>query len=61
MGNKPICLPFASAAQYCEYVNDPARYRQYLSEMLRRHPKLFPKLWTRASPFTTAPCQANKT
>jgi hypothetical protein len=43
MGNKHICLPFASEAQYCEYVDDPAQYRQYLSEMLGRHPELFPK------------------
>jgi hypothetical protein len=43
MGNKPICLPFASEAQYGEYGDDPAQYRQYLSVMLSRHPELFPK------------------
>jgi hypothetical protein len=42
MGHTPICLPFASAAQYREYVDDPAQYRQYLSEMLRQYPALFP-------------------
>ena len=42
MGNKHICVPFASAAQYCEYVDDPAQYRQYLREMLHRHPELVP-------------------
>ena len=43
MGNKHSCVPFASEAQYCEYVDDPAPYRQYLSAMLRQHPELFPK------------------
>ena len=42
MGHKPICLPFASEAQYREYVVDPAQYRQYLSEMLSQYPRLFP-------------------
>ena len=41
MGHKPICLPFASEAQYREYVDDPAQYRQYLSEMLSQYPELF--------------------
>ena len=43
MGNKHICLPFASEAQYREYVDNPAQYRQYLTQMLRQHPELFPK------------------
>ena len=43
MGNKHICLPFASEAQYREYVDDPAQYRQYLSEMLSQYPELFPQ------------------
>ena len=43
MGNKHICLPFASEAQYREYVDDPAQYRQYLTEMLSQYPELFPK------------------
>ena len=43
MGNKPICLPCASEAQYREYVDDPAQYRQYLSEMLSQYPELFPQ------------------
>ena len=42
MGNKHICLPFASEAQYREYVDDPAEDRQYLSEMLSQYPELFP-------------------
>ena len=42
MSTKHICLPCASAAQYREYVDDPAQYRQYLSEMLRQYPELFP-------------------
>ena len=43
MGNKHICLPFASEALYREYVDHPAQYRQYLSEMLRQYPELFPQ------------------
>jgi hypothetical protein len=42
MGNKSICLPFASEALYREYVDHPAQYRQYLSDMLNQHPELFP-------------------
>ena len=42
MGNKPICLPFASAALYREYGDHPAQYRQYLSAMLSQYPELFP-------------------
>ena len=40
---KHICLPFASDAQYREYVDDPAQYRQYLSAMVRQYPELFPQ------------------
>ena len=43
MGNKHICLPFASEGQYREYVDDPAQYRQYLAEMLSQYPALFPQ------------------
>ena len=43
MGHKPICLPCASEGQYREYVDDPAQYRQYLGEMLRQYPALFPQ------------------
>ena len=43
MGTKHICLPFASEAQYREYVDDPAQYRQYLGEMLSQYPELFPQ------------------
>lgn len=42
MGNKHICLPFASAALYRKYGDHPAQYRQYLSEMLSQYPELFP-------------------
>ena len=42
MGNTHICLPCASDAPYCEYGDDPAQYRQYLSARLRRHPERFP-------------------
>ena len=41
MGNKHSCLPCASEVQYREYVDHPAQYRQYLSEMLRQYPELF--------------------
>ena len=43
MGNKHICLPFTSEAQYREYVDNPAQYRQYLTQMLSQHLELFPK------------------
>src|SRR4029450_13209594 len=43
MGHKPICLPFASEAQYRDYVDYPTQYRQYLTGMLGQHPELFPK------------------
>ena len=43
MGNKHICLPFASEAQYRAYVDHPAPYRQYLSEMRNQYPDLFPQ------------------
>jgi len=43
MGTKHICLPFPSAAQYRAYVDDPAQYRQYLTQMLHQYPALFPK------------------
>jgi hypothetical protein len=42
MGHKHICLPFASEAQYRDYIDNPAQYRQYLSRMLDQHPALFP-------------------
>ena len=43
MGNKHICLPLTSEAQYREYVDTPAQYRQYLTQMLSQHPALCPK------------------
>jgi hypothetical protein len=36
-------VPFASAGQDRESVDDPAQYRQYLGEMLRQYPELFPQ------------------
>ena len=39
MGTKHICLPFPSEAQYRAYVDDPAQYRQYLTQMLRQYPE----------------------
>jgi hypothetical protein len=42
MGNKPICVPFTSAALYREYGAHPAQDRQYLSELLKQAPELFP-------------------
>jgi hypothetical protein len=43
MGTTHICGPFPRAAQYRAYVDDPAQYRQYLTQMLRQYPELFPK------------------
>ena len=43
MGTKHSCLPFPSEAQYCAYVDNPAQYRQYLTQMLHQYPELFPK------------------
>jgi hypothetical protein len=54
MGNKPICLPFASEALYREYVDHPAQYRQYLSEMRRQYPELFPQDMDQGFPFHDA-------
>ena len=54
MGNKPICLPFASEAQYRDYVDYPIQYRQYLTGMLGQHPELFPK--DMAQGFTLHAC-----
>jgi hypothetical protein len=54
MGNTPICVPFASAAQYREYVDHPAPYRQYLSEMLHQYPELFPQDMDQGFPFHDA-------
>jgi hypothetical protein len=54
MGNTPICLPFASAAQYREYVDHPAPYRQSLSEMLHQYPALLPQDMDQGFPFHDA-------
>ena len=51
MGNKHICLPFASEAQYRDYVDYPTEYRQYLTGMLAQHPELFPKDMDPGFPF----------
>ena len=57
MGNKYICLPFASEAQYRAYVDAPAQYRQYLTQMLRQHPELFPKAMDQG--YTLHDCYAS--
>ena len=54
MGTTHICLPFASAALYREYVDHPAQYRQYLNEMLSQHPGLFPGYMDEGFPFHDA-------
>jgi hypothetical protein len=54
MGNKYICLPFASDAQYRDYVDYPTQYRQYLTGRLGQHPALFPKAM--AQGFTCHDC-----
>ena len=54
MGNKHICLPCASEAQYREYVDQPAQYRRYLSEMLRQYPELFPQAMAQGFTFHDA-------
>ena len=43
MGTTHSCLPFPREAQYRAYVDDPAPYRQYLPQLLRQHPALFPQ------------------
>ena len=54
MGTKHICLPFPSEAQYREYVDDPAQYRQYLTQMLRQYPELFPQTMDQGYTFHDA-------
>ena len=51
MSTKHICLPFASEAQYREYVDPPAQYRQYLLQMLHQHPELFPEAMAQGFTF----------
>jgi hypothetical protein len=43
LGHKPICVPVASEGQYRASGDAPAQYRQYLGEMLRQYPELFPQ------------------
>ena len=43
MGNKHLCLPLTSEAQYREEVDNPAPYRQSLTQRFCQHPALFPK------------------
>ena len=57
MGHKHICLPFASEAQYRAYVDDPAQYRQYLTQIRSQHPELFPKSMDQG--FTLHDCYAS--
>src|ERR1700674_5057885 len=59
MGNKPICFPLTSEAQYRAYVDTPAQYRQYLSQMLSQHPELFPTGMDQG--FTFHDCDASVT
>jgi hypothetical protein len=54
MGKKYICLPFASEAQYRAYMDDPAQYRQYLTQMLCQHPELFANARDQGYPFHDA-------
>ena len=61
MGNKHICLPFASAALYREYVDHPAQSRQYLRDCCASTRNCFLKIWTRAFPCTTPTCRSHKT
>jgi len=42
-GDKHICVPFESEAQYQECVADVAQYRAYLMTMHQQHPELFPQ------------------
>ena len=51
MGHTYICVPFASEAQYRAYVDDPAQYRQYLTQRLCQHPELLPKDMDQGSTF----------
>ena len=51
MSKKSIGLPLASEAQYRAYVDDPAPYRPYLTQMLCQHPELLPKALDQGSPL----------
>ena len=42
MSTKHICVPFASAAQYRDSVDNPAQYRRYLLQRLHQPPDLLP-------------------
>jgi hypothetical protein len=54
MGDTPICVPFASAALSREYVDHPAPYRQYLSELLHQYPALCPQNMDQGFPLHDA-------
>lgn len=41
-GNKSICLPFESEAEYTKCIEDEKRFRTYLTWMYAEHPELFP-------------------
>jgi hypothetical protein len=49
-----ICLPFASEAQYQACVDDPTRYRQYLTAQQAAHPELFPAAMSAGYSFHSA-------
>jgi hypothetical protein len=42
-GHKHICVPFESEAHYQEWVEDVAKYREYLMKLSAQHPELFPQ------------------
>jgi hypothetical protein len=41
-GDKTICLPIPADVEYQDFVEDTARYRTYLDELIQKHPELFP-------------------
>src|SRR3712207_5713434 len=43
---KSICLPCESEAEYAEWVSDPQRFRQFLTQISVQHPTLFPKAFS---------------
>jgi len=50
-GTKHICVPFASEAQYQDWVTDVTKYRQPLSTTYAQHPELFPQAWAQGYTF----------
>jgi len=41
-GDKTICLPMPPDVEYPVFVEDTAKYRAYLDELIEKHPELFP-------------------